>query len=296
MLRKLGIVVGLSVVAVVMSGQPNEAANPNKQGAKQSQPSVIFSDGNNKQPRSQTDQPKPDGNPPAGDAPIERPRWWAKSDWWLVVIAGLTGCMVGWQSWETRKAAEAANRALEMGKIKERAKIVLVVSRLNPVLNKIPGVPFTVTNKGESKAFIHSAIGGLHISRSEKLIGNGSGWYLLKIHDTVIAPDQGSVETAVWPGHPMNVYTQEMIEGNGQTWFVHLHGKIAFRDAFEDSWELNFHYIWHEFGGVIYMPPLGNTTGYWHSQLPISAERVTRPKPQNKFIKWLEEFAENEPI
>lgn len=34
------------------------------------------------------------------------------SNWWLVIIAGLTGGVIGWQSWETRKAAQAARNSV----------------------------------------------------------------------------------------------------------------------------------------------------------------------------------------
>jgi len=212
--------------------------------------------------------------------PADKPQGWHKFVTWpdgiVAWLIMLTLVAIVWQAWETRKAAEATSRGLEIGKTKERAKIVLVVSNLNPLLNTIPKVQFTVANKGESKAFIHAAIGALHISKSKVLVGNGSGWYLLKAHDSVMPSDHSSTEEAVWPGHPLDVYTQEMIDGNSKDWFIHLHGKIAFRDAFEDSWELKFHYIWRELGGMLYLPPLGNTTGYWESQLSISEEKVKK--------------------
>jgi hypothetical protein len=35
-------------------------------------------------------------------------KWYEKSDWWLVLVAGCTGGVIFWQSWETRKSANAA--------------------------------------------------------------------------------------------------------------------------------------------------------------------------------------------
>jgi peptidoglycan/LPS O-acetylase OafA/YrhL len=41
-------------------------------------------------------------------------KWYEKSDWWLVIVAAFTGCVICWQSYETRRAANAqadGNRA-----------------------------------------------------------------------------------------------------------------------------------------------------------------------------------------
>jgi hypothetical protein len=39
--------------------------------------------------------------------------WWIVPDWWLVIVAGATGGVIGWQSWETRKAAQGAKETAE---------------------------------------------------------------------------------------------------------------------------------------------------------------------------------------
>lgn len=47
--------------------------------------------------------------PPSGDTSLERPQiWWRESNWWLVIIALLTGVAIVWQAIATRKAAKGA--------------------------------------------------------------------------------------------------------------------------------------------------------------------------------------------
>jgi len=108
MLKRLAII-GLLAVAPIMSGQPDKATNQKQERAKQSQPAVLSTDSPNKQDSSQTDQPKPGSNSPAGNTAVERPQvWWRDSNWYLVMVAIATACVIGWQSWETRKAAKGA--------------------------------------------------------------------------------------------------------------------------------------------------------------------------------------------
>jgi len=44
-------------------------------------------------------------------------RWYAslqRPDWWVVIVAGITGGFICWQSWETRRAANAARKQSEI--------------------------------------------------------------------------------------------------------------------------------------------------------------------------------------
>lgn len=44
----------------------------------------------------------------ASSAALDISHWWSDSGWWLVIIAGVTGIFIGWQAWETKKAAKGA--------------------------------------------------------------------------------------------------------------------------------------------------------------------------------------------
>ena len=73
MLRSLAILTVTVFMSIGVSGQPDEAANPKQQGAKQSQPAIHSPYGKDKQSGSETDQHKPGGNPPAGNTPVKGP-------------------------------------------------------------------------------------------------------------------------------------------------------------------------------------------------------------------------------
>ncbi len=108
MLKNLVMLAALIFIAIGVSGQPNKTPNLRQQDAKPGQTAMHSPDSQNKQSSGQADQTKAGSNTPTGNTPIERSHWWFKSEWWLVIIAALTGGVIGWQSWETRKAAKAA--------------------------------------------------------------------------------------------------------------------------------------------------------------------------------------------
>jgi hypothetical protein len=47
-------------------------------------------------------------------------KWYVKSDWWLVIIAAFTGSVICWQSWQTRKAAEATRDSVKIQEVEFR--------------------------------------------------------------------------------------------------------------------------------------------------------------------------------
>lgn len=49
--------------------------------------------------------------------------WYTAPDWWLVIVAALTGAVIGWQSFATAKSAKAAFMQIRMMKDKERARV-----------------------------------------------------------------------------------------------------------------------------------------------------------------------------
>jgi len=64
----------------------------------------------------------------------------------LVVIAGLTGGVIGWQSWETRKAASAASKSADAQMTADRAwLLVQSIDKItfNPVVN-VPKATFAI--------------------------------------------------------------------------------------------------------------------------------------------------------
>ena len=77
-------------------------------------------------------------------------------EWWLVIIAGLTGFMIGWQSWETRKAAQAGAAQANTAARSARAFINKERSRLFLAHEITPEFEVTVmaVNRGQSPAHV----------------------------------------------------------------------------------------------------------------------------------------------
>lgn len=210
----------------------------------------------------------------------ERPKGWHKFVAWPEAITTwailFTLGAIIWQAWETRKAAEAANRGMEIAKTKERAKLLLRLEPLNPIVGATPEAKLRVTNVGESNALLGIAIAGLHISDSDTLIRNGSGYYGLKLGYSLLKVEEFSDEIVWWPAHHFVKYSQAVIEGEKEV--VHLHGIVNFRDAFGDWWRLRFHYIWRQYAMEVWIPHLQATiAGEWEDQNPEGECRIEKP-------------------
>lgn len=280
MRKRLAILAIVTVIALNVAGQPNKATRQEQQPAKQVQPSIHLASSNNEEPHSQTDQSKPGSNAPAGNTSVERSHWWISSDWPLTIIAFATGFIICWQSWETRKAAEAANRGIAISKTKERAKLLLSPQPLNPVVGAIPEAKLFVTNVGESNAQVGQAIAGLHISDPDTPLGENSRYYDMKIGYRLLESKEFSEEVVYWPTHGMERYSQDVIDDKV---VVHLHGIIRFKDAFDDSWQVNFHFIWRHYEIAIWFPHLqAHKYGEWEDQ----DEKGEYPLPKLVKHRW----------
>jgi hypothetical protein len=118
MLKPLTILASAAIFAVCVSAQSNRDVGTNQQPARQEQPVIHPATGGQAQAKAADNQGK------AGeDTSLERPYWWAQSDWWLVVIAGVTGLVIGWQAWETRKSARGAQEAAQASERSARAQM-----------------------------------------------------------------------------------------------------------------------------------------------------------------------------
>ena len=116
--RNLAILAVLLAVAGSVPGQPNQAATGKDQPAAQQQPAPIMVSAPNKQPDSSANQPKPSSNPPSGNAPVERAKvWWHDPNVYLVFVGIITAGVIGWQSNETRRSANAASKSVRLQEV-----------------------------------------------------------------------------------------------------------------------------------------------------------------------------------
>ena len=106
MLRCLAVLAAGAFLAIASAAaQPDKTADKNNQHTPNSQPAVVAAPPE-KQRDGSADQTKTSSYPPSWYAPLQKP------DWWVVIVAGLTGIVIGWQSFETRRAATATERSI----------------------------------------------------------------------------------------------------------------------------------------------------------------------------------------
>jgi hypothetical protein len=91
--------------AVGMTGKPNKAPSfaEQKSQSQPQQPTIASINNETRTP----DHQHTGNNPPHWYASLERP------EWWLVALGFPTLIILAWQAWETRRAAQAAQRSIE---------------------------------------------------------------------------------------------------------------------------------------------------------------------------------------
>jgi hypothetical protein len=198
---------------------------------------------------------------------------------WVVFA---TMVAIVWQAVETRRAVAAANRSTEVSKTKERAKLLLIKDPLNPVLGKIPELKLEIMNAGESSAIVEWASAGLDISSTE-MANAAVRRFQLKVMGTLLRAGDVSRETVWWADDIFYRYTQKVLDAKD---IVHLYGRIRYMDAFDEWWVYEFHYVWQQFGGDIWMPHLqANAVGGW-DLIEDSVYRVTKPSKKRRWQFW----------
>jgi hypothetical protein len=108
MRKRLAMLIVWLFFAGIMLGQSAKNPSPKSQPTKQEQPALHSSNGENSQTSVGNKETPHNGIAPDRNTSCEWPRWMRDPNWWLVIIAGLTGCMIGWQSWATKNAAKSA--------------------------------------------------------------------------------------------------------------------------------------------------------------------------------------------
>jgi hypothetical protein len=160
MLKRLAILAVVLTVAVSMSCQPNKATDQKQEHAEATNSAITAANGINKQNRSTANETKSNSNPPKWYAAIKRP------EWWLVIIAALTGIVVGWQAWETRKAAEASRDSIALILRKERPRITVedpphgLIIDMREMIFMDP-ILIDISNRGFTQALNVRASGGV---------------------------------------------------------------------------------------------------------------------------------------
>ena len=266
---RLAILAIAALVAVVsLAAQPNQATGQEQQTAKQSQPLILTVDSQNKQASSQTDQPKPDPDPPNWYTAFENP------DGMLVIVGLITCVIIGLQSFYTREAAQGAkenaiatNAQIEFMKSKERAQLRLEIDPLNLVYDqKADGYPIQlrVVLDGATRAIILNESIAAYLADSPP--AKVMSWEPLGIPGT-FTPDLSPMTRVIFiqadsdfcenetDHQRVNLVRERKLD-------VYVTGRIRYRDLFGDEWEFGIDRVWNQWGGW-YDGGEGKITGVW---------------------------------
>lgn len=189
------------------------------------------------------------------------------SNWWLVIIAGLTGCVIGWQSWETRRAdkvtqesvkavveqtkllndsvvaaqksadaadisAQAGSEQIQMMKSKERARISVSISdgKLEVGPDDFDAIIIKIGNYGPTSAHNVTAIGQAMGQPGEQLPYLGA---MMNLNiPSVLWPD---IEPTTVEVVFVNRHDLRELGPSSPPYFFHVSGTIKYQDVFGEE-------------------------------------------------------------
>jgi hypothetical protein len=199
-------------------------------------------------PRSEArNQPFPRG-PVHTETKIETPHWYQTPEWILVIVTSITAFFIGWQSLETRRAAETARDNIALIIAKECARI-----RVEPTGVEIPkqGVSLSIADSPKAriinyKIFCYGTTPAFIVDSSSRVTITASNEPPAVRNYTMPIPELPSVMPTSSEGlqrvnfafdRPRpNVSPDQIAEeiANGKM-FLHFWGFISYRMVFDNE-------------------------------------------------------------
>jgi hypothetical protein len=185
---------------------------------------------------------------PTETATHKPPKWYATPEAALVIVGIITAGFICWQSWETRKAAKAAENNIEVLIAKERARIYIEPDgfAFDPYDEYDPTyeLKYKITCAGTTPAIIFFSHVAAEISVSQRRDEPERGDQIPLPNNVVPGVIELRTSLAGDRKH-FNDILDEQIE-SGEL-FVNFWGYINYRDIFfkgNGFWRKNFRYIW----------------------------------------------------
>lgn len=271
MLKKTVVTaVAALLTATALSAQPNKNAD-NKEANAPNKNTPVVLPSPNRQNNAQTDTTKPNNDPPAAHTPLH------DSNWMLVIVGSVTCLVIGWQSWETRKAGQGAQRAadaafaqIDLMVERQRAKLRIKLDEFQPVKDEHETywVKGHVSIYGSTEAFIERT--EIYASIGAAGIFNPLQEWLWGIHHVpaVIRSTAEPIPIKVMVMAADGPATDsEFLSVREAKEFVYVMAKIEFADTFGRKWVLRmrqrFGFIWSD----VESPGSG---GSWEDSGPAS--------------------------
>jgi hypothetical protein len=162
--------VAVLLAAIALSAQPSKAPAHENQPGKNRYFAVVYANGPNERSDGETDQTESSSDAPKWYPPFEHP------DGMLVIVGLITCVIIGWQSWQTRRAAAATEGAVKAAETSYRLardtserelRAYLTVSNARLFLYEDGFIEprLTISNSGQTPAYEFKGIQALSLDR-----------------------------------------------------------------------------------------------------------------------------------
>jgi hypothetical protein len=276
---KVGIAMFLLclIAGMMLSQQPN--SNPAKQQTAEA--------ANTQQNASVAGKKQPEaGSDHATKSNDSSPAWYTSPEWAAVVVAAIGIGIIGWQSWETRKAANATKDGVDMQISKERARVRIIANE--PGLYPPPAgawVRWTLENYGATYASVRMACARLVVTPERETIPDYSKCKSMFIGESIKPDTRPQVLSQIFI--EPDVAENELLEIKKGNLFVHFYGFVQYQDVFERNWRRRIHLRWAmRWGGTFE----GMIMQWWElAGSPEENADISEdlPKPQWWKFDWL---------
>jgi hypothetical protein len=196
---------------------------------------------------------KTDANSPKWYEPLKRPEWAAV----IVAIGALL--VICWQSWETRKAAQASEKNTELYISRERARLRVEMKPLTlPTNSDIPPtIDFNVSIHGPTDAFITESLCVAYLFPLAVIDDPDLGIAVMfPIHSlpNVVPANSAPLECYAFLSELGN---KVLIDGaKAGDFFIGIRGFIKYKDVFDRERITAFRYVW-KYAATMYALGLG---------------------------------------
>jgi hypothetical protein len=243
------IAISLCVLAIAVPGQPDKRPTQSQSNpAENGQTTVVFENHS----KASDKEAAPKDSSPRWYTPLKRP------DWWLVIIAALTGLAIAYQAREMRRAtkemeksSKAAADNIELFISKERARLLVAIKydeasfqfdQLKPLapLDVVwEVVKIEISQHGPTKAF--NVVG-----RAVSLLSTSKLPLQSRVLEAMSLPAiiEGVSSPIVEAIHIPISNADELDEIQNERLFVHMFGEITYEDVFGRTHRTPFRYMW----------------------------------------------------
>ena len=183
----------------------------------------------------------------------DTPPWYAalkRPEWLSLIVATIGIGFIGWQSWETRIAAQATKDNLFIYMSKERARLVVDIKTLDYSKNT---VDFVVTIHGPTAAFVQNTYSVTSVAPeswvNEPELGEAVTWPITAL-PAIIGPNDVPIEcySLLDISDGRDILLEEIRSGR---LFVVIRGVIKYKDVFDKEHETTFRYMWRDRSGIV---------------------------------------------